>query len=146
MTAVHALLLPVAAELYALPIGWAREVVRAPTITSLPTAPPTLLGLFNLRGEIVPILDTAALLSIGAIPIPAFAVVASSPHGPVGLATTGVPQRRLLDPPVGPSELWGTSGSYRVDDQVATLLDPSVLLTPGRLRGQQPSELAALER
>ena len=44
------------------PMDWVREVVAAPTLTRLVTAPSIVLGLFNLRGEIVALLDTAALL------------------------------------------------------------------------------------
>lgn len=146
MTAVHALLLPVESDFYALPIGWAREVVRAPSITPLPTAPPMVLGLFNLRGEIVPLLDTATLLGIGQIAAVEFGVVLASPQGPVGLATTGPPQRGLLDKQVGPSELSGTSGLYRVGDQVAALLNPTVLLAPDHLRSPMRTDVAARER
>jgi len=135
MTTVHALLLPVGADLYALPVDWAREVVAAPSVTSLPTAPPMVIGLFNLRGQIVPLLDTAALLGIGAVEAPAFAVVLDSKQGLVGLATTDFPQRQVLDGPTGPSDLLGTTGLYRVDQRVAALLDPTVLLTAEGIRG-----------
>lgn len=146
MTAVHALLLPVGSDLYALPISWAREVVRAPSITPLPTAPAMVIGLFNLRGEIVPLLDTAAVLGIGQVTAIEFGVVLGSPQGPVGLATTGPPQRGLLDTQVASSELWGTSGLYRVEDRVAALLDPAVLLAPDHVRGPARTDLAARER
>ena len=65
MSGIQALLLPVEGDLYALPMDWAREVVAAPPLTRLVTAPPIVLGLFNLRGQIVPLLDTAALLGMG---------------------------------------------------------------------------------
>ena len=100
MTGIQALLLPVGADLYALPVDWVLEVVAAPTVTPLATAPAAVLGLFNLRGQIVALLDTAALLGIGTVAASAFAVVVSSAHGPVGLAASGFPQRdraRCLD-------------------------------------------------
>ena len=65
MTTMQALLLPVGDDLYALPMDWVREVVAAPTVTRLVTAPSVVLGLFNLRGQIVALLDTAALLGNG---------------------------------------------------------------------------------
>ena len=137
MTAVQALLLPVEDDLYALPIDWVREVVAAPTVTRLVTAPSIVLGLFNLRGHIVALLDTAALLGIGRIATTAYAVVVNCPQGPAGLATTGIPERGVLDRPVGESELPGTSGLYRMDQRVAVLLDPASLLTPERVGGQE---------
>jgi len=47
----QALLLPVGDDLYALPMAWVREVVAAPQLTRLVTAPSVVLGLFNLRGQ-----------------------------------------------------------------------------------------------
>ena len=136
MTSVgQALLLPVGADLYALPVDWAREVVAVPSVTPLATAPPVVLGLFNLRGQIVPLLDTAVLLEVGAVEQSTFAVVLDTPHGLVGLATTGLPERQVLDAPAGPSELPGTTGLYQVGQRVAALLDPTVLLSAERLRG-----------
>jgi chemotaxis signal transduction protein len=144
MTGVQALLVPVGADLYALPVDWVCEVVAAPTVTPLATAPAVVLGLFNLRGQIVPLLDTAALLGIGTVETIAFTVVVSSPHGPVGLAASGFPQRAVLDASIGPSELPGTTGLYQVDQRVAACLDPAALLTPERIGGYASrSELAA---
>jgi len=135
MSAVQAILLPVGEDLYAVPVGWVREVVAAPPLTSLVTAPPLVLGLFNLRGEIVPLLDTAALLGLGSVGTVAFALVLRSPHGLAGLPATALPHRALLDRPSGPSELPGTCGTYQLDRRVAVLLDPAVLLASDRLSG-----------
>jgi purine-binding chemotaxis protein CheW len=135
MTAVQVLLLPVGNDWYALPMEWVREVVAAPRLTRLVTAPSMVLGLFNLRGQIVALLDTAALLGLGSVRTTSFAVVVNGPQGLAGLATTGLPQRGVLGTPIGPSELPGTAGLYRVDQQVSTLLDPTTLLTPDRVNG-----------
>jgi purine-binding chemotaxis protein CheW len=135
---VAVVLLPVSPDLYAIPVGWVREVVAAPVLTPLVTAPSLVLGLFNLRGEIVPLLDTAALLNLGPIGTVAFVVVLQSRDGLAGLAATGLPRRAELDRPVGPSELPGTAGSYQVDGGlVAVLLDPAVLLESDQLRGPE---------
>jgi len=135
VTTVEALLLRVGADLYALPVGWAREVVGAPAVTPLATAPSLLLGLFNLRGQIVPLLDTAAVLGTGRTATTTYVVVVGTAQGLVGLATTALPRRELLDEPAGPTELAGTTGLYRVGHEVAALLDPTVLLSPEGLRG-----------
>jgi chemotaxis protein histidine kinase CheA len=135
MTAVEGLLLPVADDFYALPVDWVREVVAAPNLTQLVTAPSIVLGLFNLRGEIVPLLDTAALLGLGTVGAPAFAVVVNGPHGLAGLAATDLPHRGALDVAAGESELPGTLGLYSVAHRVAVLLDLAVLLTPERVSG-----------
>jgi len=137
MMTAEALLLPVGDDLYALPMDWVRVVVASPAVTRLVTAPPIVSGLFNLRGQIVALLDTAALLGIGTTGSAAFAVVVDGPHGPVGLATTGLPQRCVLDVPAGESELGGTDGLFQVGDGIAVRLDPGVLLTPERIGGQE---------
>jgi purine-binding chemotaxis protein CheW len=135
MTGVQAVLLPVGADVYAVPVGWIREVVVAPPLTSLVTAPPLVVGLFNLRGQIVPLLDTAALLGLDTAGPAAFALVLQSSGGLVGLAATAIPKRAVLSSPTGPSELPGTAGTYQLQRQVVVLLDPDVLLASERLGG-----------
>jgi purine-binding chemotaxis protein CheW len=105
-----------------------REVVPAPPLTPLVTAPAMVLGLFNLRGEIVPLLDTATLLGVRRAEYVAFAVVLHTGLGPVGLSATASPRRALLDDYLGPTELASSDGSYRVGDSVAVLLDVQALL------------------
>jgi chemotaxis signal transduction protein len=133
---IQAVLLPVEAELYAVPMEWVREVVADPPVTMLATAPPLVLGLFNLRGQIVPVFDTAALLGVGAVGAVKFVAVMQTPDGLAGLAATGLPQRALLETATGPSEIPGTNGVYRLGRRVAVLLDLAALLTPDRLRGR----------
>ncbi len=135
MTDLQAVLLPVGADLYAVPVGWVKEVVVAPLLTPLVTAPPLVLGLFNLRGQIVPLLDTAALLGLGTAGPAAFALVLQSPHGLVGLAATAIPKRAVLSSPSGPSELPGTAGNYLLERQVVVMLEPEALLASKELGG-----------
>jgi purine-binding chemotaxis protein CheW len=130
---VDAVVIPVGPDLYAVPVDWVRHVVRSPRATRLVSAPPCVLGLFNVRGEIVPLFDTAALLGIGTVEEVAYAVILETPHGPAALAATGFPQRVTLDAPLGESELAGTSGTYRVGRHIAALLDPAAALAPERL-------------
>jgi chemotaxis signal transduction protein len=140
MNVVQVVLLPVGRDLYGVPVDWVREVVTAPVLTPLVTGPGLVLGLFNLRGEIVPLLDTAALLGIGTLGTVAFVVVVHSPRGLAGLAATSFPQRALLDSPCGTSELPGTAGTYQLGRQVVVLLDPTELLAPDRLGGAYPRD------
>ena len=142
MSTEQALLLPVGSDLYAVGLDWAREVVAAPAVTQLVTAPAAVLGLFNLRGQIIPLLDTAALLGTGATGTPGFAVVIEGADGLVGLATTGVPRRETLGAPAAASELAGTTGQYRIGQEVATLLDPAVLLSPESISGLEYRHVA----
>ena len=132
---VRALLLPVGDDWYALEMTWVCEVVASPLVTALPTAPSSVLGVFNLRGEIVPLFDTAALLGLGSARDGSFAAVVDASLGPVGFRATGVPESIELGTPLGPTEMEGTAGSYAVGMRIAILLDPDVLLAPERVGG-----------
>jgi purine-binding chemotaxis protein CheW len=45
------------AECYAVPITSVREIVKVPPLTELPRAAPQLLGVMNLRGDVMPVYD-----------------------------------------------------------------------------------------
>jgi purine-binding chemotaxis protein CheW len=127
---MHVLVLPVGADRYALPITAVREVTARPHITPLPTAPPGVVGVCNLRGEIVPLFDTAATQGLGSAGDAPFAVVVDTPFGPAGLAVTGMPASAVLGEPVGPSESPSALGAYACGEAVVTLLDVNVLFQP----------------
>lgn len=46
-------------ERFCLPVLDVDEVVEWPTVTTMPLAPAFLMGMFNLRGSIVPVVDIA---------------------------------------------------------------------------------------
>lgn len=52
----------VARKHYALPLDAVLQVVRLPSLTLLPDAPPGYCGLLNLRGRFIPVLDARTLL------------------------------------------------------------------------------------
>jgi purine-binding chemotaxis protein CheW len=118
---LRVLLVPVGPDLYAVPMDGVREVVRAPLLTRLPTAPALILGLFNLRGEIVPLLDTPALMGLSRLPGWSFAAVVRSSLGPAGLAATALPESATLGEPVGASEAPATAGTYAVPPLIRRL-------------------------
>jgi len=45
------------AEEYALHIGHVREIIQSERITSIPSMPPVVRGVMNLRGNVVPVVD-----------------------------------------------------------------------------------------
>src|SRR5438876_9293684 len=104
-----------------------REVVRAPRLTRLPTAPRLVLGLFNLRGEIVPLLDTPALMGLSRIAAWPFVAVVRSCIGSAGLAATALPEPVTLSKAIAPSESPGTVGAFAVGQRLAILLDIEAL-------------------
>jgi purine-binding chemotaxis protein CheW len=126
----RAVLLPVERDWFALPMHTLQEVVAEPMVTPVPAAPATLRGLFNVRGQIVPLLDTAALLGLGRMTVAPFAAVVQTADGPAGLATSGVPEPAELGRRIGPADCRGAVATYAAGDRIATLLDPAVLLAP----------------
>src|SRR5207253_10852309 len=120
---MQALLLPVGNELYAIETATVREVVAAPHPATLPTAPSSVLGVFNLRGEIVPVFDLASLLDLGTTAEAPFVAVVDTSLGPAGLALTGVAETVELGEPVGASETAGTIATYAVGTRLAVLID-----------------------
>lgn len=129
------MLLRVAGEQYALPTDRVRQVVVAPAVTPIPAAPPAVLGVFNLRGEIVPLVDLCRLLGLpgDAGPRAPFAVVVDTPDGRAGLTLAEVPRLASLGPHVGRTDTPGRAGIFAVDDEPVVLLDSDALLSPARI-------------
>jgi chemotaxis signal transduction protein len=127
---VQALLVPLHAEWYAIELTRVREVVPAPAPTRLPGAPPPLLGVFNLRGDVVPLFDTAALLGLPAGAAGDRVAVADTARGPAGLIMHGRPDRAELEQQAGPAERDGAVARYSLDGgaRLATLIDVDRLL------------------
>lgn len=132
------LLMPVGTEWYLIDMRWLHEVVAAPTVSDLPTSPSSIMGLFNLRGDIVALFDTGVLLGLAPTASAPFALVVETELGPAGLAASGVPESVPLDDPIGDSETPGGVSVHSFGDRIATLLDPTVLLSPSRIGGGRP--------
>ena len=124
----RAILLPVGRNWFALPPSALQEVVAGPDVTEVPAAPATVRGLFNVRGQILPLLDTGALLGLERPAGCPFAVVVRTAHGPAGLAVTGMPEPAELAWLVGPTRARGTIGAYAAGERIAVMLDPLALM------------------
>lgn len=65
-----------AATSYALDIACVQEIIRLPTLTEVPQALPYVVGITNLRGSIVPVMDLRQRCGLeAAAPTPATRVV-----------------------------------------------------------------------
>jgi purine-binding chemotaxis protein CheW len=126
---MQALLLPLAGDWYALELATVREVVPSPVLRHLPRAPAAVLGVLNLRGDVVPVLDTARLLGQGSSTRVEHVVVVDSELGAAGLAVDALPRRASMGAPAGPTDLAAGRGKFAVDGgEVATLLDIGLVL------------------
>jgi purine-binding chemotaxis protein CheW len=121
---VRALLLPVHEDWYAVPLRDVREVVEHERVTPVPTAPRAVLGVLNVRGAVVPVLDTGVLLGLEPVAggVEAVAVVETA-RGPAGLATTAAPVADRLGEDLGASGLEAGTRRRRCAEGVATELD-----------------------
>ena len=124
------LVFPVDAEWYGVDMRSVREVAAAPAVTPLPTAPPHVLGVFNLRGEIIPLFDAVAALGLGSGRVLSFAVVTETALGPAGLCATDVPECAELGAAVVGSESPGVLGVHALDRRLVTVLDVEAVLAP----------------
>src|SRR6476661_4256821 len=80
----------IAEQLYALPAAEVVEVIRMPAVARVPQGPKSLLGLGNLRGEVLPVASGPGLLGRDtALAADARAIVLSGP-APVALAVDAV--------------------------------------------------------
>lgn len=62
-------------EQYALPLLDVREVIGMPAITPLPQTPTYFLGVMNLRGKVIPVLDLRSKLNIKGQNTPELSVI-----------------------------------------------------------------------
>lgn len=122
--------MPVGAAWHALDLAEVREVVPAPTAAPVPRAPSWLVGLANLRGEIVPIVDTAGALGDEPVREPSHLVIVTTARGVAAVAATGAPRPVQLGEPSGASERRGGRGQFTLDGCVASLIDVEALVAP----------------
>ncbi|WP_354698111.1 hypothetical protein DSM112329_03776 [Paraconexibacter sp. AEG42_29] len=124
---LRALLLVVRGDRYAVRLERVRVVLSQPVITRLPDAAGALLGVTNVRGEVVPVVDTGAVLGVGPLRVAATAAVVDTARGPLALAGGDDPSSVVLDEAVGESDLPLGLVRHRTGDGVATLLDLDAL-------------------
>ena len=56
----------VSGEMFAVPMGPVQEIIRVPEVARLPLAPPSLAGLANLRGRVLPIVNLREIFNTDA--------------------------------------------------------------------------------
>jgi len=113
---------------FAVPMARVHQVLRHPLVTRIPLAPAGLLGVVNVRGEIVPLLDTAVLTGTGSLNEPPFAVLVSGDDDMVALAAQELPIAADFDQPVGPGSQPGEVGVYSDGGRLVVLIDVEELV------------------
>jgi purine-binding chemotaxis protein CheW len=113
---------------FAVPMALVHQVLRHPLVTRIPLSPAGLLGVVNVRGEIVPLLDTAVLTGTGSLSEPPFAVLVSGDDDMVALAAQELPIAADFDEPVGPGTQPGEVGVYSDGGRLVVLIDVEELV------------------
>jgi chemotaxis signal transduction protein len=108
---------------FAVPMATVRQVLRHPIVTRVPLSPNGLMGVLNIRGEIVALLDTGILTATGALGEPPFAVLVSSEKEMLALAAEDLPVAADFDHPVGPGTQPGELGVYSNGGRLVMLVD-----------------------
>ncbi len=127
---------------YALEVSDVQEVLRDGEWSVVPLAPASVLGLMNLRGQIVTVVDLATHLGLGPqarirrMPLPAVNIVLSAARPPLSFAVDDVGDvvtlaaNSLLAPPANLDQHARAfvRGVHLADQHLITVLETSALL------------------
>jgi purine-binding chemotaxis protein CheW len=117
------LVLTVNAASFAVPMTSVHQVLRDPVVTPIPLSPEGLVGVLNVRGEIVPLLDTGVLTATGALGRAPYAVLVSGDKEMLALAAEDLPVAADFDQPLGPGTKPGELGVYTSGGRLVVLID-----------------------
>ncbi len=125
---MRVLIIPVNAEFYAVPMESVRQVMQRTEVTRVPMPPSGLLGVINVRGEILPLLDTGVITGSGAIPSAPYSVLVNTEKETVALAAQAMPVTADLDEPVAEGSHPGEIGVYSSGGRLVVLIDTEELV------------------
>jgi chemotaxis signal transduction protein len=120
---MRVLVLAVNDAYFAVPMATVHQVLRHPVVTRVPLSPPGLLGVVNVRGEIVALLDTGVMTATGALSDPPFAVLVNGEKDVVALAAEELPTAADFDEPVGAGTKPGELAVYSHGGRLVVLVD-----------------------
>jgi purine-binding chemotaxis protein CheW len=129
---VKVIVLPLGDEHYAFALDSVQQVISAPRVTRLPVADTALLGLVNIRGEIVPLFDLAILAGTGQRGASAFAILVATSQGPAALGVAVMPESAEVDESAGSEGTADEPRVYPLAGRLVTLLEIEILLVKGR--------------
>jgi purine-binding chemotaxis protein CheW len=118
----------VGAEEFALPVRHVPEVAELGDVTPVPGAPPQVMGIRNLRGEVLPVFDLAAGLGIAGSGEPQRLVLADVGGRRCALAVDEVVEVTELDDAQEAVDSPLLTGSVLVDGRLIGLVDVAGLL------------------
>lgn len=130
-----------------IPIAEVRETIRIRPITRVFLTPPWLVGIFSLRGEIVPAVDLAPWLGLPSTPVveESRLIVLRKQGKVLGLLADELADLRVLDPEIvtpppptlSPEQAAILSGVAATPTGTVRVLHPEALLRSDRMRALQ---------
>jgi purine-binding chemotaxis protein CheW len=133
MSGVH-VRVRVAAEHYALPVEQVLEVADLGDIAPVPGSPPEILGVRNLRGQVIPVIDLATMLGLSGGES-SRVVVAESGELRAGLVVDAVLDVGEMPPASEQVESDYLLGAFLIDGELVGALDLDAVLEPVETRG-----------
>jgi purine-binding chemotaxis protein CheW len=113
----------VGAESYAVPVAHVLEVAEVGVLTPVPGAPPAVLGVRNLRGQVLPVIDLAAVFGAHRTQPAAKLVVADKGGRRAGLAIDQVTDVGDVVSELHETESPFLSGSTLVGGELVGIVD-----------------------
>ena len=93
---IRAAIISMGGELFTIDLRSVREVFVVESITPVPGMPSGLVGVTNLRGTVIPLLDLRMMFSLNAESVLQYAVVVKHGNLQVGVLVDTVPEIRTL--------------------------------------------------
>jgi purine-binding chemotaxis protein CheW len=115
-------------ESYALPVEHVLEVGELGEVAPVPGAPDSVLGVRNLRGQVLPVVDLAHILGVAGEGAPQRLVVAEDGLRRAGLAIDDVTDVANLPVPAEEIDSPFLRGAALVDDALVGVIDVPRLL------------------
>ena len=134
---IRAAIVSLGGELFTIDLQNVREVFVVESITPVPGMPAGLIGVTNLRGSVVPLLDLRQMIGLAAENALKYAVVLKHGNWQVGVLVDTVPEIRTLSKdqflpaPVGTGDGGNpfVSTVVNLEDRLRGVLETSVVLS-----------------
>jgi purine-binding chemotaxis protein CheW len=136
-SSMRAAVITMGGELFTIDLKSVREVFIVESITPVPGMPPGLVGVTNLRGTVIPLLDLRSMFGLNAEMALRHAVVVQHENWQVGVLVDAVPEIRtiakdqFLPAPAGTGEgaFPFVSTVVKLEDRLRGVLETSVVLS-----------------
>jgi purine-binding chemotaxis protein CheW len=122
-TSVVHVRLRIGAEVYALPVEHVLEVAELGEVAPVPGSPPEILGVRNLRGQILPIVDLAKVFGVSSSSTAQRLLVAEARGHRAGFAVDEVSDIGTLTGEVEESESELLAGACLAGDELVGIVD-----------------------